>query len=187
MLTRLDTAISELRISGLTQEQTSVVLSDVFFLYANECERAQNAINTACDTYHKEFAPQISQKDEHRDYLKYARSVIPAKVVLAYTSDISKDRQRIEQERREFSSSVNLGALSAGQNDTSGALDSGRNGVNLGRDEFSGQNGVNSRNGEFSKQNGVLPRTNDESGISWGEVFKLIADLATIAKFALKF
>lgn len=37
-LTRLDTAISELRISGLTQEQTSVVLSDVFFRYANECE-----------------------------------------------------------------------------------------------------------------------------------------------------
>ena len=114
--------------------------------------RAQNAINTAFDTYHKEFAPQISQKDEHRDYLKYARSVIPAKVVLAYTSDISKDRQRIEKERREFSSSVNLGALSAGQNDTSGALDSGRNGVNLGRDEF-------------SKQNGVSQSTNDESGI----------------------
>lgn len=116
-----------------------------------------------CDTYHKEFAPQISQKDERRDYLKYARSVIPAKVVLVYTSDISKDRQRIEKERREFSSSVNLGALSAG-----------RNGVNLGRDEF-------------SKQNGVSQRTNDESGISWGEVFKLIANLATIAKFALKF
>lgn len=55
-----------------------------------------------------------------------------------------------------------------------GALDSGRNGANLGRDEF-------------SRQNGVLPRTNDESGISWGEVFKLITDLATIAKFALKF
>lgn len=125
--------------------------------------RAQNAINTACDTCYKEFAPQMSQKDECRDYQKYARSVIPAKVVLAYTSDISKDRQRIEKERREFSSSVNLGALSAG-----------RNGVNLGRDEF-------------SKQNGVLPRANDESGISWGEVFKLIADLATIAKFALKF
>lgn len=176
VLTRLDTAISELRISGLTQEQTSVVLSDVFFRYANECERAQNAINTACDTYYKEFAPQISQKDEHRDYQKYVHSVIPAKVVLAYTSDISKDGQRIEKERREFSSSVNLGALSAGQN-----------GVNLGCDEFSGQNGVNSRNGEFSKQNGVSQRTNDESGISWGEVFKLIADLATIAKFALKF
>lgn len=127
--------------------------------------QAQNAINTAFDTYHKEFAPQISQKDEHRDYLKYARSVIPAKVVLAYTSDISKDRQRIEKERREFSNSVNLGALSAGQNDTSGALDSGRNGVNLGCDEFSGQNGVNSRNGEFSKQNGVSQSTNDESGI----------------------
>lgn len=31
VLTRLDTAISELRISELTQEQTSVVLSDVFF------------------------------------------------------------------------------------------------------------------------------------------------------------
>ena len=129
----------------------------------------------------------MSQKDGHRDYLKYARSVIPAKVVLAYTSDISKDGQRIEKERREFSSSVNLGALSAGQNGTSGALDSGRNGVNLGRDEFSGQNGVNSRNGEFSKQNGVSQRANDESGISWGEVFKLIANLATIAKFALKF
>lgn len=38
VLTRLDTAISELRISGLTQEQTSVVLSDVFFRYANECK-----------------------------------------------------------------------------------------------------------------------------------------------------
>lgn len=60
-------------------------------------------------------------------------------------------------------------------------------GVNLGRDEFSRQNGANSRNGEFGRQNSVLPRTNDESGISWGEVFKLIADLATIAKFALKF
>lgn len=94
--------------------------------------------------------------------------------MLAYTSDISKDGQRIEKERREFSSSVNLGALSAGQNGTSGALDSGRNGVNLGRDEFSGQNGVSQR-------------ANDESGISWGEVFKLIANLATIAKFALKF
>ncbi len=94
------------------------------------------------------------QKDEHRDYLKYACSVIPAKVVLAYTSDISKDGQRIEKERREFSSSVNLGALSAGQN-----------GVNLGCDEFSGQNGVNSRNGEFNRQNSVLLRTNDESGI----------------------
>lgn len=188
VLTRLDTAISELRISGLTQEQTSVVLSDVFFRYANECERAQNAINTACDTYHKEFAPQISQKDEHRDYLKYARSVIPAKVVLAYTSDISKDRQRIEKEKQEFSSSANLGALSAGQNGAnSRALDSGQTGVNLGRDEFSRQNGVNSRNGEFGRQNSVLPYTNDESGISWGEVFKLIADLATIAKFALKF
>lgn len=68
VLTRLDTAISELRISGLTQEQTSVVLSNVFFRYANECERAQNAINTACDTYYKEFAPQMSQKDERRDY-----------------------------------------------------------------------------------------------------------------------
>lgn len=123
----------------------------------------QNAINTACYTYHKEFAPQMSQKDEHRDYLKYAHSVIPAKVVLAYTSDISKDRQRIEKERREFSSSANFGALGAG-----------RNGVNLGRDEFSGQNGVSQR-------------ANDESGISWGEVFKLIANLATIAKFALKF
>lgn len=33
-----------------------------------------------------------------------------------------------------------------------GALDSGRNGVNLGRDEF-------------SKQNGVSQSTNDESGI----------------------
>lgn len=109
VLTRLDTAISELRISGLTQEQTRVVLSDVFFLYANECERAQNTINTACDTYYKELAPQMSQKDGHRDYLKYARSVILAKVVLAYTSDISKDGQRIEKERREFSSSVNLG------------------------------------------------------------------------------
>ena len=62
VLTRLDTAIIELRISGLTQEQTSVVLSDVFFRYANEYERAQNAINTACDTYYKEFAPQMSQK-----------------------------------------------------------------------------------------------------------------------------
>ena len=138
--------------------------------------RAQNTINTACDTYYKEFVPQMSQKDEHRDYLKYACSVIPAKVVLAYTSDISKDGQRIEKERREFSSSVNLGALSAGQN-----------GVNLGCDEFSRQNGVNSRNGEFSKQNSVSQRTNDESGISWGEVFNLIADLATIAQFALKF
>ena len=78
--------------------------------------RAQNAINTACDTYHKEFAPQISQKDEHRDYLKYARSVIPAKVVLDDTSDINKDRQRIEKERREFSSNANLGALSDGRN-----------------------------------------------------------------------
>ena len=109
----------------------------------------------------------MSQKDGHRDYLKYARSVILAKVVLAYTSDISKDGQRIEKERREFSSSVNffLGG---------GALSAGRNGVNLGRDEF-------------SKQNGVLPRANDESGISWGEVFKLIANLATIAQFALKF
>lgn len=108
--------------------------------------------------------------------------------MLAYTSDISKDRQRIEKERREFSSSVNLGALSAGQNGAnSRALDSGRNGVNLGCDEFSGQNGVNSRNGEFSKQNGVSQSTNDESGISWGEVFKLIANLATIAQFALKF
>lgn len=116
--------------------------------------RAQNTINTACDTYYKEFAPQMLQKDEHRDYLKYACSVIPAKVVLAYTSDISKDGQRIEKERREFSSSVNLGALSAGQN-----------GVNLGCDEFSGQNGVNSRNGEFNRQNSVLLRTNDESGI----------------------
>lgn len=138
--------------------------------------RAQNTINTACDTYYKEFAPQMLQKDEHRDYLKYACSVIPAKVVLAYTSDISKDGQRIEKERREFSSSVNLGALSAGQN-----------GVNLGCDEFSGQNGVNSRNGEFNRQNSVLLRTNDESGILWGEVFNLIANLATIAKFALKF
>ena len=55
-----------------------------------------------------------------------------------------------------------------------GALDSGRNGVNLWRDEF-------------SRQNGVSQRTNDESSISWGEVFKLIADLATIAQFALKF
>lgn len=188
VLTRLDTAISELCISGLTQEQTSVVLSDVFFLYANECERAQNAINTACDTYYKEFAPQISQKDGHRDYLKYARSVIPAKVVLAYTSDISKDRQRIEKERREFSSNANLWALSAGRNGAnSRALDSGRNGVNLGRNEFSRQNGANSKNGEFSKQNGVSQRANDESSISWGEVFNLIADLATIAQFALKF
>lgn len=144
VLTRLDTAISELRISGLMQEQISVVLSDVFFRYANECERAQNAINTACDTYYKEFAPQMSQKDGHRDYLKYARSVILAKVVLAYTSDISKDGQRIEKERREFSSSVNLGG--------GGALSAGRNGVNLGRDEF-------------SKQNGVSQSTNDESGI----------------------
>ena len=106
-----------------------------------EILRAQNAISAACDTYYKEFAPQMSQKDGHRDYLKYARSVIPAKVVLAYTSDISKDRQRIEKERREFSSSANLEALSAGQN------------------------GVNSRNGEFSKQNGVSQSTNDESGI----------------------
>lgn len=119
-----------------------------------ESLRAQNAINWVCDTYYKEFTPQMSQKDGHRDYLKYARSVIPAKVVLAHTSDISKDRQRIEQERREFSSSANLGALSAG-----------RNGVNLGCDEFSRQNGVNSRNGEFNRQNSVLPRTNDESGI----------------------
>lgn len=125
--------------------------------------RAQNAISAACDTYYKEFAPQMSQKDGHRDYLKYARSVIPAKVVLAYTSDISKDRQRIEKERREFSSSANLETLSAGQN------------------------GANSKNGEFGRQNGVLPRTNDESDISWGEVFKLIANLATIAQFALKF
>lgn len=129
--------------------------------------RAQNAINWACDTYYKEFVPQMSQKDGHRDYLKYARSVILAKVVLAYTSDISKDGQRIEKERREFSSSVNF--FWGG-----GALSAGRNGVNLGRDEF-------------SKQNGVLPRANDESGISWGEVFKLIANLATIAQFALKF
>ena len=44
-------------------------------------------------------------------------------------------------------------ALSAGQNGAnSRALDSGRNGVNLGRDEF-------------SKQNGVSQSTNDESGI----------------------
>lgn len=108
--------------------------------------------------------------------------------MLAYTSDISKDRQRIEKERREFSSSVNLWALSVGRNGVnSRALDSGRNGVNLGRDEFSRQNGVNSRNGEFGRQNGVSQRTNDESGISWGEVFNLIADLATIAQFALKF
>ena len=93
------------------------------------------------------------KKDGHRDYLKYVRSIIPAKVVLAYTSDISKDRQRIEKERREFISSVNLVALSAGQNGAnSRALDSGRNGVNLGRDEF-------------SKQNGVSQSTNDESGI----------------------
>ena len=150
--------------------------------------RAQNAISAACDTYYKEFAPQMSQKDGHRDYLKYARSVIPAKVVLAYTSDISKDRQRIEKERREFSSSANLEALSAGQNGAnSRALDSGRAGLISVRDEFSRQNGTNSKNGEFGRQNGVLPRTNDESGISWGEVFKLITDLATIAKFALKF
>ena len=80
-------------------------------------------------------------------------------------------------------------ALSAGQNGAnSRALDSsGRAGLNSVRDEFSRQNGTNSKNGEFGRQNGVLPRTNDESGISWGEVFKLIADLATIAQFALKF
>lgn len=101
---RLDTAISELRISGLTQEQASVVLTDVFFRYANECERASNAMNSACETYYKEFALQMSQKDGHRDYLKYARTVIPAKVVLAYTGDISKDKQRIESQRREFDS-----------------------------------------------------------------------------------
>ncbi len=55
-----------------------------------------------------------------------------------------------------------------------GALSAGRNGVNLGRDEF-------------SRQNGVSQRTNYEGSILLGEVFKLITDLATIAKFALKF
>lgn len=70
VLTRLDTAISELRISGLTQEQTRVVLSDVFFLYANECERAQNAINMACDTYYKEFAPANVAKGRTQRLLK---------------------------------------------------------------------------------------------------------------------
>ena len=77
-------------------------------------------------------------------------------------ASLHKRHKRIEKERREFSN-ANLWALSAEQN------------------------GANSKNGEFSRQNSILPRTNDESGISWGEVFKLIADLATIAKFALKF
>ena len=139
VVARLDTAISELRVSGLTQEQSSVVLTDVFFRYANECERAKNAMNSACDRYYKEFARQMSQKDGHRDYLKYARSVIPAKVVLAYTGDINKDRQRIESQKR-----------------------------------------------EFGGQKGISQRANDEGGISWAQVFEVVAQLAKIAEFALK-
>ena len=163
---RLDTAISELRVSGLTQEQTSVVLTDVFFRYANECERAKNAMNSACDRYYKEFAPQMSQKDGHRDYLKYARSVIPAKVVLAYTHDISDDKARIESQKREF-----------GVNSVYGALDAGKNSVSqAGRDEFS----------EASGQNGVSQRANDEGGISWAQVFEILGKLAPVAQFALK-
>lgn len=161
---RLDTAISELRVSGLTQEQTSVVLTDVFFRYANECERANNAANSACDRYYKEFAPQMSQKDGHRDYLKYARTVIPAKVILAYTSDISKDKAKIESGKREFGSGRS-GVSQAGRDEfgraggaNSGALDAGRNGVNY-----------------------------DENGISWIEVIEILGKLAPVAQAVLNF
>lgn len=113
IVSSLDTAISELRLSGLTQEQASVVLTDVFFRYANECERAQNSTKAVCETYYTEFAHQMMRKDGRRDYLTYARSVIPAKVVLAYTSDIKEDRRKVDEAKREFDANSNAG-LNAG-------------------------------------------------------------------------
>lgn len=115
IVSSLDTAISELRLSGLTQEQASVVLTDVFFRYANECERAQNSTKAVCETYYTEFAHQMMRKDGRRDYLTYARSVIPAKVVLAYTSDIKEDRRKVDEAKREFEAHSNTG-LNASDN-----------------------------------------------------------------------
>lgn len=113
IVSRLDTAISELRLSGLTQEQASVVLTDVFFRYANECERAQNSTKAVCETYYTEFAHQMMRKDGRRDYLTFARSIIPAKVVSAYTSDIKEDRRKVDEAKHEFEMSSNA-ELNAG-------------------------------------------------------------------------
>lgn len=90
-------------MSHLTQEQTSVVMSDVFFRYANLCERLKNTNLQECELYFQHYAPQISLKEGQRNYLKYSREVIPARVVIAYTANIAQDKEQVQREKSKIS------------------------------------------------------------------------------------
>lgn len=103
IINQLDTTIKELRLSHLTQEQTSVVMSDVFFRYANLCERLKNTNLQECELYFQHYAPQISLKEGQRNYLKYSREVIPARVVIAYTANIAQDKEQVQREKSKIS------------------------------------------------------------------------------------
>lgn len=102
IINQLDTAIKELRLSHLTQEQASVVMSDVFFRYANLCERLKNTNLQECELYFQHYAPQISLKEGQRNYLKYSRKVIPARVVIAYTANIAQVKSRCKEKKTKY-------------------------------------------------------------------------------------
>ncbi len=162
-------AIAQLKADGLTQEQASIVMGDVFFRYANQCERAKNAVSAECELYFKHYVGEIpvkfasggvggagnfksgvdfkSDAVKERDYLGYSRSVMPYKVAKFYAENASGAAAGVKSSgfASVNSSSVNAAAYS-----------------------------LNSQKANEGKS-------------SWQQVFEIVSQLANIAKFALKF
>ncbi len=162
-------AIAQLKADGLTQEQASIVMGDVFFRYANQCERAKNTVSAECELYFKHYVGEIPVKFasggvgagnfksgvdfksgggvKERDYLGYSRSVMPYKVAKFYAENASGAAAGVKSSgfASVNSSSVNAAAYS-----------------------------LNSQKANEGKS-------------SWQQVFEIVSQLAGVAKFALQF
>ena len=164
-------AISELKTSGLTQEQASIVMSDVFFRYANQCERAKNAVSAECELYFQRFAPLIPLENKQRNYLGYSRAVMSANVARFYGSASSNAGAFLGAggvNSSGVAGSVNSsGGVSAGANSANNAYNAGTNSAVVG-------------------QGSQKQRANDNK-MSWQQVFEIVSQLAGVAKFALQF
>ena len=168
-------AISELKISGLTQEQASIVMSDVFFRYANQCERAKNAVSAECELYFQHFAPLIPLENKQRNYLGYSRAVMSANVARFYGGAGVAGSN----------AGAFLGAGMAGSINSSGA--GAKNGDGFSAGANSANNAYNAgTNSAVVGQGSPKQRANDNK-MSWQQVFEIVSQLAGVAKFALQF
>ena len=174
-------AIAELKAEGLTQEQASIVMSDVFFRYANQCERAKNAVSAECELYFKRYASEIPVKVAAgalgagglADF-KGKAGVLDAGVNSGdfKGGNVAKERDYLGYSRAVMSYKVakfyaeNAGVLAAG-----GSLNS------------SGFGGVNASSAVY----GANSQKANESKSSWQQVFEIVSQLASVAKFALQF